>query len=62
MLVISLVECSRRHRANNKTRILVGTVPEVEIGTKVTTLGRRRNFVVAKLDLGGGDIKLATIK
>ena len=43
-------------------RILIGTVLEVEIGPKVTTSGRRRNFSVAKFDLGGGDMKFYTIK
>ena len=33
----------------------------MEIGTKATALGRRRTFVVAKFDLGGGDMKVATI-
>ena len=33
----------------------------MEIGTKATELGRRRNFVVAKFDLGGGDTKVSTI-
>ena len=33
----------------------------MEIGPKVTTSGRRRNFVAAKLDLGGGDMKVSTI-
>ena len=28
---------------------------------KATVLGRRRNFVVAKFDFGGGDIKMTTI-
>ena len=46
---------------NTKTIILVGTVLEVEIGTKTTALGRRRTFVVAKFYLGGGKIKVATI-
>ena len=59
--VTSLAECSRRYGANKKTRILVGTVLEVEIGTKADALGRRRNFVVARFDLGGGDMKGATI-
>ena len=31
------------------------------IGTKETALGRRRDFVVARLDLGGGAMKVATI-
>ena len=46
---------------NNKTRILVGTVLEVEIGPNTTALGRRRNSVVTRFDLGGGAMKLATI-
>ena len=33
----------------------------MEIGIKETTLGRCRNFVVAKFYLGGGDMKVATI-
>ena len=61
MLVTSRFECSRHCRANKKTRILISTVLEVEIGPKVTTSGRRRNFVAAKLDLGGGDMKVSTI-
>ena len=52
---------SRRYRANKKTRILFGTVLEVEIGPKTTALGRRSTFAVARLDLGGGDMKVATI-
>ena len=59
--VTSLAKCLMRYRANKKIRILVGTVFEVEIGPKVTTLGRRRDFVVARFDLGGGAMKLATI-
>ena len=46
---------------NNKTIILVGTVLKVEIGTKVTALGRRRTFVVTRFDLGGQDMKVDTI-
>ena len=61
MHVASLTKCSRRYGANKKTRILVGTVLEVDIGPKATALGRRRNFVVTKFDLGGGDMKVATI-
>ena len=57
----SLTECSRYYGANNKTRVIVGTVLEVEIGPKATTSGRCRNFVVAKFDLGGGDMKVAPI-
>ena len=59
--VTSLAECQRRYGANKKTIILVGIVLEVEIGLKWTALGRRRTFVVAKFDLGGGDTKVATI-
>ena len=33
----------------------------MEIGPKATALGRRRTFVVAKFDLGGGDTKVVTI-
>ena len=45
--VTSLAKCFRRYGANKKTRILVGTVLEVEIGPKTTALGRCRTFVVA---------------
>ena len=34
----------------------------MEIGPQETALGKRRTFVVAKLDLGGGDMKVATTK
>ena len=51
----------RLYIANKKTRILIGTVIEVEIGPKATELGRRRTFVVAKFDLGRGDMTVATI-
>ena len=61
MHVNSLAECLRCYGANKKTRILVGTVLEVEIGPKETALGRRMTFFVAKFDLGEGDIKVATI-
>ena len=61
MHITSLAECSRRYGANKKTRILVGTVLEVEIGPKATALGRRRTFFVAIFDLGGGAMKVATI-
>ena len=44
-----------------KIRILVGTVLEVEIEPKATSSGRHRTFVFAKFDLGGGDMKVATI-
>ena len=33
----------------------------MEIGPKATALGRRRNFVVARFDIGGGAMKMATI-
>ena len=59
--VTSLEECSRRYGANKKTRIIVGTVLEVEIGPKVTELGRRRNFPASRFDLGGGDKMVETI-
>ena len=59
--VTSLAECSRRYGANKKTIILVATVLEVEIGPRATALGRRRTFVVARFDLGGGFMKVATI-
>ena len=42
----SLANFLRRYRVNKKTRIIVGTVLEVEIGPEVTALGRRRTFVV----------------
>ena len=58
--VTSLAKCSRRYGANKRTRILVGTVLEVEIGPKAIALGRRRNFVVARFDLVGGAMKVAT--
>ena len=45
MHVTSLADCSRRYGANKKTRILVGTVLEVEIGPKATALGRCRIFL-----------------
>ena len=60
MLVTSLAECSRCYRANKKTRILVGTVLDVEMFPKATTSVRRRTFVVAKFDLVGGDTNVAT--
>ena len=61
VLVTSLDECSRRYGLNNKTRIIVGTVLEVEIGPKVATSGRCRTFGVAKFDLGGGYMKATII-
>ena len=61
MHVTSLAECPRHYKANKKRIILVGTVLGVEIGLKATALGRRRTFVVAKFDLGGGYMKVATI-
>ena len=61
MHVTSLAELLRTYGANNKTRTLVVTVLEVEIGPKVTALGMCSTFVVARLDLGGGDTKVATI-
>ena len=48
--------CSKQENQN-----FVGTVLEVEIGPKATALGRRRTFVVARFDLGGGAMKVATI-
>ena len=41
--------------------IIIGTVLEVEIGTKATVLGRRKTSVVVKFDLGRIDMKVATI-
>ena len=61
MHVTSLAECSRSYGANKKTIILVGTVLEVEMGLKMTALGRCRTFVGEKFDLGGGYMKVATI-
>ena len=60
--VTSLAECSRRYGANKKTRIIVGTVLEVEIGLKATALGRCRTFVVTRFDLVRGAMKMAKIK
>ena len=59
--VTSLTKCLRTYGAKKKTIILVGTVLEVEIGTKATALGMRSTFVVIRFDLGGGDTKVATI-
>ena len=59
--VTSLAEFLRCYGANKKTRILVGTVLQVEIGPEVASLGRRMNFVIAKFDLGGGYMKVVTI-
>ena len=61
VLVPSLAKCSRCYGANKKTRIIIGTVHEVEIGPNVTTSGRCRNFFVAKFDLSGVDMRIATI-
>ena len=51
----------RHYGANKKNRILIDAVLELEIVPKVTTLGKRRTFVVDKFDLGEGDMKLTTI-
>ena len=51
----------RLYRVNNKTIILIGTVLDVEIDPNVTTSGRRRNFVVTKFDLDGGEMETAII-
>ena len=59
--VTSLAKCSRCYGANKKTRIFIGTVCEVEIGPNVNTSSRCRAFVVAKFDLSGVDMKIATI-
>ena len=59
--VTSLAECVRRYGANKKTRILVGTILEMKIGTKATALGRRMTFVVAISNLGRGAMNVATI-
>ena len=59
--VTSLDECLRRYGAKKKTIIIVGTVLEVKIGTKATALGRHRTFFVARFDIGGGAMKVATI-
>ena len=45
---------------NKKTRILVGTVLEVEIGPKAPALYRCRTFVFTRFDLGVGAMKVAT--
>ena len=50
-----------RYGVNKKTRILIGTVLEVEIGTKATALGRRRPYFATKSDVGGGYTKVDTI-
>ena len=59
--ITSLVKCLRRYGANTETKILVGTVLAVEIGTKATALGRIRTLFVTRFDLGGGSMKVATI-
>ena len=61
MILTSLAKCSKCYRSNKKTIILVVTVLEVEIEPKATTLGRRKTFVAKKFDLGGGEMKVATI-
>ena len=61
VFVTSLDECSRHYRVNKKNIILVGIVLEVEIGLKATKLDWRRNFFIAKFDLGGGNMKVYTI-
>ena len=61
VLVTSLSDFSRRYGYNKKTIIIIDNISEVEIGLKLTTSGRHRTFVVAKFDLGGGDMKVATI-
>ena len=61
VLVTSLAECSKRYRDKKKTIIIIGTVLDVEICPKVTTLGRRRNVLIEKIDLGGGNMKVTTI-
>ena len=48
-------------RSEQGSRILIGTVLEVEIVPKVTALGRRSTFAVKKIDLGGGDMKVDNI-
>ena len=48
-------------RSKQKKQNSCGTDFEVEIGTKMTALGRRRTFVVAKFDLGEGNMKVVTI-
>ena len=45
---------------NKISRILIDNILEVDIGPKVTVLGKRRTFVVSKSNLGGGDMKVAT--
>ena len=60
--ITSLSDLSRHYGANKKTRIIVGTFHEVEIGPKATALGRHRNCVVTRFELGGGDMKVSTIK
>ena len=57
--VTSLAKCLRRYGVNKKTRILVWTFLEVEIGP---ILGRLSTFVVARFDLGGVYMKVAKIK
>ena len=59
--VNSLAECLRRSRANKKPIILIGTALEMEIVLKATALDRRRTFAVARFNLNGSDIKVATI-
>ena len=59
--VTSLSDYSRRYGVNKKNIIIVGALLEVEIGPKTTAFGRRSNFVVVKIDLGGGAMKVATI-
>ena len=62
VLVTSLDYLVRCYGKNKKTRIIVGTFLEVEIRPKSTTSGMCRAFDVAKFDLGGLYMKVATIK
>lgn len=57
--VTSLSECARRYGANKSTKEVFGIV--VEIKTTKTATNRASTIVVADYDLGGGDIKRASV-
>ena len=54
--VTNLAECSRRYGANKGTKMVQGTVVEVEDIVKPASR-RRSTFITADYDLGGGTIK-----
>jgi hypothetical protein len=58
--VVHLSECARRHGALRTTKVVVGTVVEVN-NTRKAPNNRVSTFITADFDIGGGSVKRSTL-